>query len=348
MRCLYCGKNEMVIPGNPYLEIPSKDPYKCKNCGIACSKPEVDMDGRRIRTNNFNQFALISTEEISEEAILHSAWELMQKHQWDQAITKLYTKGFPFKHTLEFIFCREICQTAVLFCQPKVKAEDRCQSINILLNNLTCLDYYLPEDDKDETFRIMQRLFQALMLLGSLPIQYPDNAVMDRTNHRRAMLLSAFADILELETIGNKKYCADYLKMGVQLLHKSLEINQEKPAKLIPYFEEQLSISTPERQQINAKLKMLNAQIKRLDPGFKALPPLPMPKVIPQYFVKLLKLTVTATGGCIVLYFCVSLGISVFSTLSLPSFDDICNIFMFIICVVISFADLFSEKKDYW
>ena len=85
MRCLYCGQNALIIPGNPYMDTVSSDPYKCENCGVKCSKAEVDLDGERLRKKGLILKAYTDPSSLPEETILHDAWNLMQKFQWDTA-----------------------------------------------------------------------------------------------------------------------------------------------------------------------------------------------------------------------------------------------------------------------
>ena len=305
MRCLYCGKNELNIPGNPYLnDTNTKEPYKCDNCGIQCSQQDIDQDAKRLKTTGYFPGMKPANPDngVDENRVLHSAWELMKKGEWDMAFAELWKKGGTYEHPLEFIIFRSLCQAAVLFSRPKATPSERCQKLDILINNLNSLNYYLPDDDKAGTFNTFKRITDALMLLGDLTIKYPDEKIKDHTNYRRAIILSGFADVLELETIGNSQYCAEYLKLGVQLLHKSLDLAQEKPTKFLPYFEEQLCLPTSERLQINAKIKKLNSQIKMRDPGFSALQPPPLPKVMPPPLVRIMKFSVTMCGASLVLY----------------------------------------------
>ncbi len=270
----------------------------------------------------------------------------MQKRQWQAALDQMSQCGRPFKHPLEFLFYREICQAAPLLSCGKTELDKRYLLLDIIINNIACLDQFLPEDDKELTFSIHQRLFEAFMLFGDLPSRrhtnYLTRAKIDTTNFRRTMILSSFADIAEMETIGNKQYRPDYLKMSVQLLHKCLYLAQENKHKyIICFYHQLLQIPQESRCQINAKIEQLNADISKLDPGFTPSQPLPLPKIIPPHVLKLSGISFIGVGLLIILGFCVY-----FLMATDSGFDDYVSLAEVFVTLVFGIIMVITSNKE--
>lgn len=293
--CPYCLKSELahVTPASRFSYLGTEDLhrlslrggiYECSICGMQCTELEVSHAAKHIQPFNpgAGQTDTLRKDLQKEEELLGQAWSLMQKRMWKDALEVLFKQSYPFQLPLEFIFYRDICQIAPMLLGPKSELDTRYQMLNVLLSNIGHLSYYLPADDDEAACKTIKKLYESLLLFGSLPIKRHTNLVFSGpvyyTNHTRAAILSAFADYLEMATIGKKQFTADYLKMAVQLFHKCLELSREKN-KLLPYHESRLNLPTHDRQLINTKIKQLNADIKHLDPSFNPAEPLPGPRV---------------------------------------------------------------------
>lgn len=298
--CPYCGKSRVVHAETAsrfrdideeseriHKEFLPADLYQCPTCNLQMTQLELDKEAEKRQSSRVPFGSRAAENAPSEEKTLGAAWELMRQSKWDEAFTVLFQQVSQqvshYEQPLPFTFFRSICQVAPLLVCPANGLENRYQKLNILLNNLTCLYFYLAEnEDREAVFGTLKKLYEALMLLGSLPIKRHANWVLNGpkyyTNQTRAAILSSFADYLEMNTLGDTEHKAEYFKMAVQLLHKCLELSREKN-KLLPYHEYSLNLSSADRRQIEAKIKQLNQEIRRLDPGFTPADPLPAPRV---------------------------------------------------------------------
>lgn len=208
----------------------------------------------------------------------------MQKREWKDALNVLLSPQSPLKHPAEFLICRDICQIAPLILRGQSAQRDSHAKLTMLLNNLSCLDYYIAADGDNETaFSTLNRLFAALMLLGSLPIKrlavYAPNFPKYYTNDYVASALCNFAVYLETFSLDKENHGTQYLKMAAELLHKSLETYKEKKQRL-PHRISSLTLPLDIRRIINGKIAQLNTEISSRDPLFQPTPPPPEPKVI--------------------------------------------------------------------
>ena len=317
IRCVYCGENDLECPSGIYKGSDPNEPYKCKHCGVFATALEVSKSAEIQRPKNaylgidHSGPAKISSS-LTEEEVLNSAEELMSKYQWEQALEELLKKGYPLTRPGEFMICRSICQTAILFADAASDGKNRAQQVKLMLNNLSCLDYFAPLD-KDELYHILTRIFKAMMMLADTPFKAPSQAAAKLISRHLATILSAYAELLETETIGNETmaYATEYRKMSLLLLHKCLALTQEKRGRFFPRIEKQLKLPTDNRRQVNAKIRQLNEQIRQAEPNFPAVPPPPMPMVIPKFLV---------TAGKIALTVCSAvLGIYCFASFFMPS-----------------------------
>ena len=300
-KCLYCNTGTLlhVKPSSDFYDMSYEkegisslplDLYQCDTCGIQCTKLEVDKAG----SNGRSPFSAALQPETSEEELLVQAWNLMRKSDWEEALTVLFRAGSPLEHPLDFLICRDICQIAPLLLGSRYDLENRYTKLKMLLNDLSRLVYFITDDgDSDTTFNTLNRLYAALMLLGTLPVKrhviYTFGAPAYYTNRYRAAALCAYADYLEAIAFSQEKHGTQYLKMAVQLCHRSLEACKEKE-QLLPHRILYLNLPPNDRRQINAKISKLNAEIKLRDPQFNPVPPPPEPKVIPQAADRILSL----------------------------------------------------------
>lgn len=312
IRCVYCGENDLECPSGIYKGSDPNEPYKCKHCGVFCTALEVSRSAEIEHPKNTylginHAVAAPIVSNLSEDEILSSAEEQMKNNQWDQALETLLKKGYPLAQTAEFMIYRSICQTAILFADTASDRKSRALQVKLMLNNLSCLDYFAPFD-KDEVYHLLTRIFKALMLLADTPFKHASKSAAMLTKRHLAMILSAYADLMEMETIGNsEKLATEYKKMSLLLLHKCLALSKEKRGRFFPRVEKQLQLPTGERRQINAKIKNLNEQIRQAEPDFPAVPPPPMPLVIPKFLVTACKFTLNICSVGLFLYCLVSL-----------------------------------------
>lgn len=285
--CLYCRKPELERTFDRYPDTKRYCHYKCRCCGIICTREDLELNAKYRSAPNPDSEADSAGRKAEEEKALNDALLLMQNREWEKATEVLYRQSSPLNHPPEFLVLRNICQASALLLCDKADLPTRYRKLDILLNNIQNLAYYLPGNDLEAESAAFQRIFAALMLFGSLPIRRHAHYVLFEpiyyTNQKRSAVLSSFADFLELETIGRIKYCADYQKMAVQLFHKCLELAEEKNSGLFPWhFEYHLNLPHSERRQINQRIRQLNTELRQRDPDFIPTNPLPVPKTIPQ------------------------------------------------------------------
>lgn len=160
------------------------DYYKCPVCGFRISLEEAGLAAKGHRTSP-KSGALQS--EDAETGTLQSAWESMQQSQWDQALKVLFRQSRPFKHPLEFMVYRNICLAARLFVYPRTKwqaallsfrrydliiLKKRYAILDPFIKAMRHLDYYLPQHDREETFRILSSIYRALNFFAGLPFKH--------------------------------------------------------------------------------------------------------------------------------------------------------------------------------
>ena len=280
-RCPYCG-NAALSADAPEINAISQGldliVYKCVNCGI-CSRAALDDEAADNAVMFGSGVSRNGTAKPGEEEILRSAQTLMRKQLWHEALDLLFKKRFPYEHPLEFIFYRNVCQTAVLFSAKSAVPQERSLMLTITALNLSGMNYYLAKAYPETKSQILQNLTEVFLLLGDAAARYSETH-KDRYYHHCAVLFSSLADILESGTIGFGPYDGICLQTAVRLLHKCLEISREKPFILLPYTERQLKISSAERRRINDKINRINFKLCQIYPGFAPVEPLPAPKVI--------------------------------------------------------------------
>ena len=283
--CLYCGSEDIhQLADNEAV---------CRRCGLLLTKPEIDK--AREYAQKKEPDGTKSEDGIYETEILASAWELMRKEAWDKALEILFPPSSPAEYPLEFSVYRGICSTARL--QGLEELGSRYYHLDALLQNIKCLGYYLPADDGRDHYPTLQRLHQALLLLGG--IQLPNltslevrtentyiPAFADHTNQKRADILEYFAGHLQSKRYENDRRRTEYLKMAVDLLHRCLEFSQEHHNRPLFSAEDErvLQISPETRRRIKSKIQLLNEEISSRDPQFIPRRPLPDPKFISGRF----------------------------------------------------------------
>ena len=250
--CIYCRKARVVHYqySNRFFrsenfcrsgrgESVLSDIFKCPACGLLYTQAELDKDteNRKIYSGSVN--GSLPENKQAEEQALSAAWEKMLASRWDEAFNESFPPGCALTQPPVFMFYRAICQTAPLLMCPAEDLNKRYLHINMLLNNIKCLNFYLEGDNNSEAdYMIFKRLTDAFLLLGSLPVRRHKHIFKERhrvrntfiyyTNFMRASVLASLAEILEMSTISSRKYACAYMKMDVQLLHKCLESTQEK------------------------------------------------------------------------------------------------------------------------
>ena len=302
--CPYCG-NAALNADDPDINAISKGlditVYKCGSCGI-CSRVIMDDEPAGSTAAPYSCSSQNGMPGIGEGELLRSARKQMIEQHWDEALDLLFKKRFPYEHPLEFIFYRNICQAAILFSSKSAGPKERSLMLNIISINLSGLNYYLEDADPETISRTLQNIAEALLLPADAIIRYSESH-KDCYYHHYIVLLNSLADILEAETIGDNPKQGEYLKTAVRLLHKCLEIAQEKPSEFLPYTERQLKIPSAERQQICDKIDRINSKLRRIYPTFVPIDPLPAPEVIP-YNVFYMRMTANAAVIIICMILC--------------------------------------------
>ena len=291
LECLYCGSHDITTT---YPEQPHEHEFfTCQHCQLCFS----DLERR------FSLYYQPPKDKLlSEEEALNNAWALMQKKQWNSALILLFQDSFPDQHPLELMVYRNVCFLGSLFAlncilqygpNYDLKYLSNFFLEDILLHNIENLQHYLPHNDEDKLFGVMQRLFQALDLLGktnkifayesSNNSSYQFNQEKDNglktllvVVQKRIDVLSALAKLLEDTALTANSHQIDYLKMAFQLQYICLRDSDETKYKTTSElaFEKALyapKIQLPQEiiQQIEHKIAILTKKINEYDPHFK-------------------------------------------------------------------------------
>ena len=320
--CLYCGKGSLKLCQNDSF---TETAYICGSCGLIFTEADYNLDLFALNGSGEEE----KTPRGSEEKILRAALELMWKNSWNHAAGTLQPRNTPLRHAWEFAVYRNLCQSASLL--KSQAAAKRYQQLSILEHNLSCREYFLTNPDSETAYQILQGLFQALMLWGSLDIacltdysNVNSSNFIDSTNRRRAEILCSFADILK-ERGSDNVHGTDYLKMAVQLRSQALVLALEKyNSHFSACYEEYLQLPPAMRRKIKAEIELLNGLIKQRDPDFVPPKVPPDPKLLPVP-----PILFTGPGFCIL----VILPMMIFDLKKLSPFTATLYAVYFIICL---------------
>ncbi|MDO5296785.1 MAG: hypothetical protein Q4F00_09155 [bacterium] len=290
-RCLYCGKNELLVPRivqkeqspdhyskdiNGSLIIAPDSNYKCGACGICCSSAEIKAEKRAIVASKQNK----ANQELPQETvILPIAWQLMQQKNWDRALELLYRPLPPFAKPMEMAIYRNICQAALTFSlSPQNKGalsallsleppainvlKKRYDALAPLAENVKCIAHFLPPNDKEQTFAALKHYYEVFQLFGSLPLADCSHdyspKIIDYTNLRRLDIVQTFAALLESQAENDSARRAGYLSMAIPLLEDCLTVTLEKNGKLQKItLEDYLPADNTEQTMLEEKIQRL-------------------------------------------------------------------------------------------
>ena len=287
--CLYCGKTQTSQAETQKKDTPAF--CECPHCGRQYTKWDEAKEQERINRLEFYQDADNPDNHVSEEEIIQSAWELMKNEEWEKAQDRLFQRGQPLRYSPIFSAYRDVCRAAARLAETDL--DKRYLELDILKHNLEIAKRELAGFSGKDLLEVLRRIYEALMLLGSLqpasrkniPVKHASESLVNSTNQKRSDALEVFALYLWKETPENGEFRAECLKMAVQLLHKCLEIGQEEPGTFINRSnKEMLQISQPTRKRIKEAINAINPAISRLDPAFVPTPPLPDPKMVPLWY----------------------------------------------------------------
>lgn len=308
--CPYCGQDALSTQA-PDIDMLSQNCgviiYKCRNCGI-CSRVSLEDELPDISSALSPDSLQNCTAKTSELELLRLVRQQIEKQLWNEALELLLTQRFPYKHPIDFIIYRNICQIAISFSSKWATPQERSLELNMLAINLASLDYYFSNVSPTMKSNTLLNLAEAFLILGDAAIQYSESH-KDCYYHHCVRLLSSLADILEAETTAestadsSKHIYIASLKAEVRLLHKCLEAAEEKPFIFFPYTEEQLKIPSSERQQISDKIEQLNTRICKADSQFNLVPPPPAPKIITSRSYRIILISYIAIAIIVILMF---------------------------------------------
>lgn len=287
--CIYCGHQELSTDYEGNLE--------CRRCGLVFTNSEYAAitSGLRDAHNQHQETASSNShiEEIyqAEEENLNSVWILMQNRAWDKALEALIPSAHPPQHPLEFTLWRNVCQLAPTLTEKDL--QQRYSILGIMRRNLRSLKFYLPLYEGQTKYKHLLRLSQALWLMGQLEVNCLTDysslgSITDKTNDQRVSVLQLLAEALE-EQGPDPVYGTDYLKMSVQLYRQCLLAAREfcnfggDSGAFISVKPWLLQISPEIRQNINAKIDLLNENIKLREPEFVPQEKIPDPKNMPVW-----------------------------------------------------------------
>ena len=281
--CLYCGQEALIsreedtspasfremlytdvsdlLQKNTPVQL-----YACSACGLVFTPQELENDLRQQDRQEQLQGETGCADADAEREVLEKARELMRNTSWDRALTVMEQRTFPYQSPAEFLVYRSICRLAPLLQSLENGSASglRYDLLDRFIDNIQKITYYLPADDDEQRYALLTRLFQALLLFGNLPIEYFTPKSMfssdDLSHYKRTAVLGQFADLLE--TFQDAPHGTEYLKMGVQLWHSCVK------HAFSGY--DILTIHMPQEvhQQIETKIKQLNALIKQRDPDY--------------------------------------------------------------------------------
>ena len=293
-KCIYCGHNELNADTN--------DRLKCRRCGLVFTRPDYDdvnniLINAHLQPHDQASNDNTGTVYADEEDTLNSAWQLMQAQAWEKALAALVPAAVPSQHPLEFAVWRNICQSAPTLTDNDLKR--RSPLLGILHGNIQRPNYFLPACEGEKRYLLLQRLYQALMLLGKLEVNCLTNyntasTLTDTTNGRRADMLVILAEVLESQNT-DPEYGTEYLKMSLQLYQQCLITASEicssgKTGSFISMSTDKLQLAPKTRSHINAKIEQLNAILTKIDPGFVPQKKAPDPIIMPVWLHWLLLL----------------------------------------------------------
>lgn len=295
-QCIYCGYDKLAPEPSSI--------FTCPQCGLQLTIDElVKSCMTRISQLTHRQIddQVNANDYDDEEETLASVWQLMQNGAWEKALTILLPSILPTKHPLEFTIWRTLCKLAPTLLADNLTA--RYQLFDILQHNLGCLDYFIASYPSDKRYLTLQKLYQALMLLGRLDVNCLSDRArvncyrsIDITNRRRANIILKLAEVLE--TMGaDPKYGTDYLKMSVRLYNQSLEAAREYCNILdrhnftirnpnigfICVKQNELQMPSKTRRHISDKITQLNAAITQRDAAFIPQEKSPDPRIMPLW-----------------------------------------------------------------
>ena len=306
--CIYCGCDKLAPePGKTFT---------CPQCGLQLTHDELfkscSLQIKQLRHRD-DADPDKADDYGDEEETLASVWQLMQKKAWEKALTILLPSILPTEHPMEFAVWRNICRLAPVLLENNLTA--RYQLLDFLQHNLEHLDYFISSYPSDKKYSTLQKLYRALMLLGSLDVQCLTgdstfgNYITDKTNRRRANIIIKLAEVLE--SLGaDSAYGTDYLKMSVRLYSQSLDAareycnygkgrRSERYQGFICLQQKDLQLSDKTRRYIGDKITQLNAAITQKDAEFIPQEKPPDPKIMPVWLGWLIPISAMAAVASI-------------------------------------------------
>ena len=224
--CLYCGSSGILPVDKEHFLTQSLHIMQCPNCKIMFTELE-----QRLEADNTPPEGVSAPGAYDEEAALEEAWDLITDNRYNEALVELSRHKYPLANPLMFMIYRNVCQTVSALedihilgaskdfdCLPASAA-----LLDLFAHNLRNIDYYLPADDEEERFFILDSISEAVDFLCSgfkvvidspLPRQQ-QQMLLDSVLLKRNGLLEQFA--VYLETLRNGSHGSDYQGMAQNL-----------------------------------------------------------------------------------------------------------------------------------
>ena len=236
--CLYCGSTDIADHDDRSLPEHAETAMICRHCGCMFTDLEQRFENYYIPAKNKTK---LPPDEKAETASLKAVLKMLTASEnrqgtrvWNTALERLFRHGRPLKHPLEFMIYRDICQIGSAFqhihilgeCKNYDPLSDTALLLDVLLNNLRNMDYYLPDSDEEKRFAALRRLYEILLFFSGTPVdkgvvsEAQTNGFLASCIQKRIAALRALAEYLH--GLKETAHGFEYLKMALELLSRCL------------------------------------------------------------------------------------------------------------------------------
>ena len=237
-QCIYCGSNDVAEYVDHDILEHANQVFVCHSCQFMFT----DLERRFEKDYKPKYKNAGAASERDEEATINYVHNLLSNDinvakclPWNTALEHLSNHDEAIKHPLEYMVYRDICQIGSACAQNHILKEcenydpiaDSIVLLNVLNNNLQHLDYFLPKNDEDKRFIILQRLYNAMLLFADAPIKKAPlkgeeaKEFVKQNMEKRITAIIALTD--HLVGLQDTADGVDYLKMAKEILKKCLD-----------------------------------------------------------------------------------------------------------------------------
>ncbi len=182
-QCLYCGSKNVTEVVDDNLPNHANRVFVCHSCQFMFTDLEQRLENSNIQTKLQTKSA--NKADYEDVALNHVQKILTQNKRkdnfcylWNIALICLFDHDTPLQHPLEFMIYRDICQISSAFhhnhilkeCNDYNPIADSNMLMDVLINNLNHLEYFLKSYDEEKRFAVLKSLGDAMLIFGSCPI----------------------------------------------------------------------------------------------------------------------------------------------------------------------------------